>query len=276
MWVMKRKLFFTLCGILALCIVVLVVYRKIQTPLTDRDRIERDSVAATVDIQWDAIAVSDIRNFTWRSDDDYDIQYYDKTFDINDVVSVDYFLSTFALGEKLGHTFLSFWLNDGSYIAVSIEARKEEWETYHPVRWLLNQYELIYVIADEQDLITLRTQVRKDPVYRYPLLTTPEQAQQLLLSLLTTTDELSQQAKFYNTIADNCTSVLWKHVNSIAPGTFPFHYSLLLTWLNDYYLLKKWYINTSSTKEQLRVDHRINEMVNWIVGEDGFSGLLRE
>jgi hypothetical protein len=272
---MQKKYYLILLSFFLVATVSLVVYRSRYEPSTDLDRIERDAVASTVDIQWDTIAVSDIRNFTWRSDYEYDIQYYDKTFDINDVVSVDYYLSTFALWERLGHTFLSFWLRDGSYIAVSIEARKEKWESYHPFRWLLNQYELMYVIADEQDLITLRTQVRWDPVYRYELTTTPLVAQELLLSLLTTTDEISQKAEFYNTITDNCTSVLWKHVNSISPWTFGLHYSLWLTWLSDYYLFRKWYINTTSTKEQLRADHRINEIVDWIVGEEEFSRLLR-
>jgi hypothetical protein len=272
---MKKKRYLLILSLLLLLFLVVIIYKFVQKPLTDRDRIERDAVTATVNMQWDSITVSDIRDFTWRSDEDYDIDYYDKTFDIKQVVTVEYFLSTFALGERLGHTFLSFGLDDGSQIAVSIEARKEVWETYHPVRWLLNQYELIYVIADEEDLISLRTQVREDPVYRYEIATTPAQAQNLLRSLLDTTDELSKTAKFYNTITDNCTSVLRKHVNSIAPWTFSFHYSLFLTWLNDFFLFGKWYINTSSTKEELRATHRINEIVDWIVGEEEFSRLLR-
>lgn len=272
---MQMKSYIIILGSVLVCVFIVGIYRTQQTAEIDRNRIERDAVAATATIEWDSIVVSNIRNFTWRSDDEYDIQYYNKTFDINDVVSVDYYLSTFALEEKLGHTFLSFWLVDWSRIAISIEARKEVWETYHPVRWLLNQYELMYVIADEQDLITLRTQVREDPVYRYELTTEPLQAQQLLLSLLTTANEIAENAVFYNTITDNCTSVLWKHVNSMSPWTFAMHYSLLLTWLSDYYLFKKWYFNTTSTKEQLRADHRINEKVDWIVGEEEFSVLLR-
>lgn len=263
--------------LIVLLIIVLVVgFRSLQNPRIDRNRIERDTIAAKVMTEWDRISINDMRNFVRRTEDDYDIRYYDKVFDISDVVWVDYFLSTFALKERLGHTFLSFELNDGSRIAVSVEARKEQWESYHPINWLLNQYELLYVIADEEDLITLRTQAWKEPVYRYPLAVTSLQAQSLLRSLLDTAHELSKKPKFYNTLTDNCTTVLRKHVNSIAPWTFGFHHSLLLTGLNDYYLLSKGYIDTISTKDTLRNDHRINEKVDTIVDEEEFSKLLRE
>ena len=271
-----QKFFFYLLFVLICIIVASTIYRYMQHPSNDRDRVEKDAILATSTIQWDNITIKNMRNFTRRSDDDFDKIFYDKTFDINDVQSVDYFLSTFLWEEKVGHTWLSFGLSDWSHIAISIEARKEKWEEYSPLKWLFNQYELAYVIADEQDITTLRTEVRGDPVYQYRLDVAAPQAQALLLSLLHTANDLSEDAVFYNTVADNCTSVLRKHTNKISPGKLGLHLWLILTWLSDYYLYDQWLINTTSSRESLRTDHRINEKVTKIVGKDDFSVLLRE
>ena len=271
-----KKFFFSLLFVFICIIVASTIYRYMQHPSNDRDRVERDAILTTSTIQWDNITIKNMRNFTRRSDDDFDKTFYDKTFDINDVQSVDYFLSTFLWEEKVGHTWLSFGLSDWSQIPISIEARKEKWEEYSPLKWLFNQYELAYVIADEQDITTLRTEVRGDPVYQYRLNVAAPQAQALLLSLLHTANDLSEDAVFYNTVVDNCTSVLRKHTNKISPGKLGLHLWLILTWLSDYYLFDQWLINTTSPRESLRTDHRINEKVTKIVGKDDFSVLLRE
>lgn len=265
--------------IFLLCFLFLIgiqIYKLFQTARNDRSRLEKDSRIATSQIHWSSIEIVNVRDYTRRTEEDYDVNYYEKTFDLNQVESVDFFLSTFALKEKIWHTFLSFWLTDWSQIAISIEARKEIWESYSPLQWLLNQYELYYLIADEEDIISIRTEVRDEPVYHYVLDITPPQAQQLLLSLLEKANTLAEKPEFYNTIFDNCTSVLRKHVNDVSPWTLWLNRWLLLTGKSDYYLYDQWLLKTSTTKEQLRTKHKINKKIWEIVGKDGFSKLLRK
>jgi len=271
-----KKFFLTLLFVLMWFFVVSGIYRYIQEPSNDKDRVDKEAVLATSTIVWDEITLSNIRNFTRRSNDDFDQNFYDTSFALDEIESVDFFLSTFMFQERIGHTFLSFGLTDGSQIVISIEARKEKWEEYSPVKWMFNQYELAYVIASEQDTISLRTQVRGDPVYRYELDVSSEHAQDLFLSLLTQSNELSTNPAFYHTLVDNCASVLRKHANKISPGRLGLHLWLVFTWLSDFYLFDQWLIQTDSTREQLRADHKINKKVAQIVGKDDFSVLLRE
>ena len=48
-------------------------------------------------------------------------------------------------------------------MAVSVEIRKEKGESFSPWRGLLREYELMYVVGDERDVIRLRTNYRRDP-----------------------------------------------------------------------------------------------------------------
>ena len=69
------------------------------------------------------------------------------------------------------HTHMSWAFTDGQHIAISIETRKEVGESYSAVAGFFRQYELYYVVADERDVIRLRTNYRGEQVYLYPLRT---------------------------------------------------------------------------------------------------------
>ncbi len=63
----------------------------------------------------------------------------------------------------IAHTFLSFGFGD-DHLAIFIEARKEATEGYSSIKEFFKQYELIYIVGDERDLIRVRTNYRKDPL----------------------------------------------------------------------------------------------------------------
>ncbi len=54
-------------------------------------------------------------------------------------------------------------------LAVSIETRKRRGQEYSAVQGFFKQYELIYVVADERDVVRLRTNYRGEQVYLYRL-----------------------------------------------------------------------------------------------------------
>ena len=108
--------------------------------------------------------VRNIRNTTYRSTTDYTPAYYDKTFDLDKLTSVWYIVEPFSNWKGAAHTFLSFGFEDDEYLAISVEIRKEEGEGFSAFKGLFKQYEVIYVIADERDVITVRTNHRRDDV----------------------------------------------------------------------------------------------------------------
>lgn len=158
-----------------------------------------------------SVTVHNIRNFDYRSEFDYLPAYYTKTFDLNKLQGVDLF-SVYWMGPAIAHTILSFDFGANDHLAVSIEARKEQGEGYSTIKGFFRQYELIYFVADERDVIRLRTNYRKDPpeqVYLYPLHGPVENAKRLFLEYMRKINELNQRPAFYNTLLDNCTTAIW-------------------------------------------------------------------
>src|SRR3990172_8543190 len=117
--------------------------------------------------------------------------------DLNDLWSVYFINAPFRYLPSLAHTMLSFGFEGGDYLAVSVEVRKEKGEQYAIIGGVLNQYEIMYVLGDERDLIKLRTNFRMDDVYVYRANATPQQARELFLEVMSRVNKLAVQPEFY-------------------------------------------------------------------------------
>ncbi len=184
----------------------------------------------------DKVTVHNIRNFNYRSEFDYQPAYYTKTFDLNKLEGVD-LIAVYWMGPAIAHTILSFNFGGNDHLAVSIEARKEFSEGYSTIKGFFRQYELIYIVADERDVIRLRTNYRKAPseeVYLYRLQGPLENARRLFLKYMNKINELNTDPAFYNTLLDNCTTAIWLNTR-INPKHLPFSWKILLSgYLPEY------------------------------------------
>jgi hypothetical protein len=179
------------------------------------------------------LTIRNVRNCQYLSEDDYIVRHYDKTVDLNRLQSVDFLVVPFKDTPSLAHTMLSFGFNDQDYLAVSVEVRREVGETYSPIKGALRQYELVYIVADERDVIALRTQHRDDDVYLYRTRATPEQARTLLLDVMARVNKLATQPEFYDTFSNNCTTNIVAHINRMKPGRIPVNIGVLLPGYAD-------------------------------------------
>lgn len=161
------------------------------------------------------VTIKNIRNHLWTTDKDFTAQYYDDTFDITKLSGVHYVITPFSDSDGPAHTMLTFTFEDGKHLAISGEIRKERGESFDAVGGILNQYELIYVIANEEDIIKLRTNYRKNEVFMYPINTPKEKIQGLFRSMLIRADKLTKEPEFYNTLWNNCTTSLLTHANAL-------------------------------------------------------------
>jgi len=189
------------------------------SPSNDRDWQPDVARLAHAEIQGDLVTVRNIRNFDYRTETDYTPSYYDKTFDVRKLQSVD-MVAVYWMGPAIAHTFLSFGFEGGDHLAVSIETRKERNEAYSTIKGFFKQYELYYVVADERDVIRLRTNYRKDPpedVYVYRVHGPIENGRRLFLEYMSRVRKLSEKPEFYNTLTDNCTTGIWMNTR-INPG----------------------------------------------------------
>jgi hypothetical protein len=160
----------------------------------------------------DVVTIHNVRNCNYVTETQYTPHWETRTIHLSRIEAVDLFLTHWG-SPLIAHAIVSFRFADGQYLALSIEARKEVGETYSAVRGFFRQYELIYLVADERDVVRVRTNYRKgELVSLYRTRTTPQDARNLLRQYLTWMNDLRQQPEWYNALTSNCTSGLTNYL----------------------------------------------------------------
>jgi len=155
------------------------------------------------------VSVRNVRDFRHESEDYMIPGYHDVTIDLEQVATVDLFLCYFDKPQSpFAHSMLSFGTHTDKYLLLSIEGRRETGEDYSLRTAACRELELIYVFAEERDVIDQRAVVRGETVRRYPLNVSPNQARALLVTLLCDANRLHSEPRFYRLLKDNCTSNL--------------------------------------------------------------------
>jgi len=184
-------------------------------------------------VERDRIKLYNLRDCQYRTEDDYDLKHLDSSFNLQDLQTVDFVVVPFKDAPALAHTMLSFGLSTGDQIVVSVEARLEKGEKYTPMAGALKQYELMYILGTERDLIRLRTDVRKVDVFMYRAKANATEVQALFLDIVKRMNALAKYPEFYDTLTNNCTTNLVRHVNSLRPGTIPADLRILFPGYSD-------------------------------------------
>ena len=222
------------------------------------------------------VRIANVRDFHYRTETDADPRYETRTINLNRVTSAWLVLTPFSKAFRgAAHSFVSFGFADSSYLAISIEARREQGETYGLLKGLGRNFELIYVLGEERDLIGKRAAFGGFDVYLYPIRTTPDRARAMLVDMLGRADRLSRQPEFYNTISNNCTSNLVRHVNRIVPGRIPMGLKLLLPGYADDVARSLGLIDSTMTLDQVRARYRINDLARRYLDSNDFSRHIR-
>jgi len=227
-------------------------------------------------IDGDTVRVHNIRNFNYHSEFDFSPAYYSKTYDLNKLEGFDLF-AVYWMGPAIAHTILSFNFGNKDYLAVSIEARKELNEGYSTIKGFFRQYELTYIVADERDVIRLRTNYRKDPpeeVYLYRLKPPKGNARRLFLEYLRKINELHEKPAFYNTLLDNCTTAIWLNTR-INPRHLPFSWKILLSGYLPEYIYESNGMTTRLPFEELQQQAHINPVAQAADQSPDFSQRIR-
>src|SRR6516225_2273700 len=158
---LRRWRWRSFAAFIALFAVLLAAWSTIK-PSNDREWEPENAVLAYATIDGDRITLHNIRNFDYRTETDFTPLYYDRSFDLRQLSSVD-LLASYWMGPAIAHVFLSFGFTDGTHVAISIEARRERGESYSSIKGFFRQYELFYAVGDERDVVRMRTNYRRDP-----------------------------------------------------------------------------------------------------------------
>ena len=231
-----------------------------QKPSNDRNWAPDVAILPVGQISGETIALSNIRAFRYGDDGSMTENRFEKTLPLHDIRSVDLFIEPFSFVVGPAHSLLSFALADGSHIVVSVEVRRQNHQR-HASFWLsaLRQYGLCYVIADEEDAILLRTNIRKDEVYRHPLRLTEEQCQNLFLDIMKRANTLLEHPELYGLLSNGCATNIRTHLNSVLEEKIPLHWSFLLPVFLPRYLYDHHLNNTDLPFEEHRKQALIND-----------------
>ncbi|MGH7630137.1 MAG: DUF4105 domain-containing protein [Gemmatimonadales bacterium] len=222
------------------------------------------------------VGIVGVRNFRYGADGGVEPGYEERTYDLDRLDSVWFVLVPFSGRWRVpAHSFVSFGFGDSQFVGISVEARREADETYGVLPGLFRRYELMYVIADERDLLLRRVLHDRDQVYLYPVSASPEKARELFVAMVQRANALAGRPEFYNTLTNNCTSNLVEHVNAIAPGRIPAGWRTLLPGYADEVALELGLIEGGGSLEDARRRYRVNDRAVRHAADPAFSLRIR-
>ena len=244
------------------------------TPSNNRDWQPDLAVLPWAEISENTVVLHDIRNCDYRTEKDFACGYYDRRFDLADLATVDLFLVYWG-SPHIAHTMLSFGFANGGNVCFSIETRKETGEEYSAVKGFFRQYEKIYVVADERDVVRLRTNFRNEDVYLYRLRVTPDMARKVLLDYLREVNRLKEQPQWYNALIGNCTTSIRRHTLPYNPDA-RLDWRLIVNGCLDEMLYERGILSQELSLAELKKKSYINSRAQAADKDPDFSKRIRE
>lgn len=261
--------------VFGLAFAILLVWWLRIRPSNHRDWEPDMRILASAEIDGHLVTVRNIRNIEYRSNVDSTLRYYDRTFDLNDLSAVD-LITVYWIGPSIAHVFLSFVFEDRDYLAVSIELRKKKGAEYSVISGFFRNYEIIYVVAAERDVIRLRTNIREpeEQTYLYRTNITREDARNLFLAYIERINQLAKRPEFYNTLTSNCTTNILIHTRGFRTR-IPFSWKIMLSGYVDEFVYALGGLDDSLPFDELKRRSLINERAKAAGDADDFSHRIR-
>jgi hypothetical protein len=270
--VLVRPLRRVVALILAAFAVVLAAWLAVP-PSNERNWQPDVATLAYADIRGDRIVVHNVRNAEYRSETDFTVRLENRELDLSRLRSLDLFLIHWG-SPWIAHTIMSFGFEGDQYLAMSIETRKEKGEDYSALRGFFRQYELVYVVADERDVVRLRTNYRGEDVYLYRLVVPPEGPRELLLGYLHAVNQLHDRPQWYNALTENCTTTI-QHLARPFERRSWWSWKLVLNGYLDELAYEIGVIDRSMPFAALKARSHINERAKEADGDPRFSSRIR-
>ena len=266
----------TLVGFLVV-FAALVVWWLSVAPSNHRDWLPEVAETPWSTRAGDLVTIHRVRNFQYRTETDYVPRWETRTYDLSRLDSVD-LIAVYWGSKAIAHTMLSFGFGEGSeYVTVSIEGRKEKGEGYSTLGGLFKQFELVYIVADERDLIGVRTTYRKpqEDVYVYRVNGRRENLHRVFLDYLQTMNDMRERPVFYNTLTTNCTTAVFLHTR-MNPGAPPWSWKMLASGYVPEYLYEHGRLDTRIPFPELERLSRVNDKAHAAGDDPAFSRRIRD
>ena len=243
-------------------------------PSNDRDWQPDVAHVARAHIDGDVLTVENVRNFTWRSDTDFDERWETRHYRLSQLQGADLFLSYWA-GPLIAHAIISFTFADSDPLAFSIEIRKEKGESYSSTAGFFKTYELAVLAADERDIVKVRSTVRGEDVRLFRLDMQPETVRGLLGEYVAVANDVSATPRWYNTLTANCTTIIYRMARRMDPR-IRLDWRILLPGKLPSYLRETEFVSRAVSLDELIAAGRIGPRAAAPPPDPGFSARIRE
>ena len=160
---------------------------------------------AWADIKGDEVTFHNVRDCDYRTATDYTPRWETRTVRLSQITGIDLAIDYWG-SPWIAHPIVSFQFADAPPLCFSIEIRKTAGQSYSTIGGLYRQYTLIYIVAEERDVIRLRTNYRHEDIYLYHTAAPPDRARQRFLEYVHTLNTLRTQPRWYNAVTANCTT----------------------------------------------------------------------
>lgn len=259
-----------------LCALLGAWWRSIR-PLQHRDWSADVARLLKPEIVGDRVTLHNVRNFIWRTREDFTPRWETRCYDLGQLRSVDLIVS-YWMGPAIAHALASFGFADGQHLVFSVEVRRTRGQEFSALGGFFKQSERILVAADERDIVRTRSNVRGEDVYIYRVALPLAELQALFRAYLREAQRLCEKPAFYHTLFSNCTTLVFTMVKRIVPG-LPHDRRLLISGYLPNYLYDLDALDTSRPFLELRARGYINPraIASDIDGQasDDFSPAIR-
>ena len=262
-------------AIFGVFVIVLAWWRFTLKPSNDRPWQPDVAETAWAEINGDDVTLHNVRNCDYRTETDYTPRWETRTVKLSQLSGLD-FAITYWGSPYIAHPIVSFEFSDSPPIAFSIETRKEIGENYSTIAGFYRQYELIYICADERDVIRLRTNYRHgEDVYLYHFLAPPGEVRETFLEYVATLNALHRKARWYNAVTTNCTTAIRDQRPS--HERMPWDWRILINGKGDELLYERHLIATAGLPfAELKANSHINDEARAADQDPDFSRRIRE
>jgi hypothetical protein len=243
------------------------------SPTNDSDWQPDVAQKAWAEIQGDEVTLHNVRNCDYRTETDYTPHWETRTVRISQITGIDLAIDYWG-SPWIAHPIASFQFADAAPLCFSIETRKKLGQTYSTIGGLYRQFELIYIVADERDVIRLRTNYRKEDIYLYRTTISPAHARERFLEYIHSLNALRNKPRWYNAITTNCTtSIRAQHPPN---ERVPWDWRILLNGKGDELMYERHLIATGGLPfAELKARSLINVRAKAADASTDFSQLIR-
>lgn len=244
------------------------------SPTNDSDWQPDVAKEAWADIGGDEVTLHNVRNCDYRTETDYTPHWETRTVRISQITGIDLAINYWG-SPWIAHPIVSFQFVGAPPLCFSIEIRKKVGQSYSTIGGLYRQFELIYIAADERDVIRLRTNYRNEDVYLYRTTISPARARERFLEYIHSLNALRNKARWYNAITTNCTtSIRTQHPPK---ERVPWDWRILLNGKGDELMYERHAIVTGGLPfAELKARSLIDTRARAANDSPDFSQLIRE